>query len=188
MSNVTLLELFYLRIYPLGLINLMTPAKLAPDLETQGHLKGGNIVIFIMFEADIHFRPLQTTLIDIYKVFEPLVCRFKGIWVLIPLHWQSYPPRFWKSGSLEESTWSHNVMVEAEIHLSLLHTSIVNIQHVRATGIMSQGHVGAPLYRCTGQVDPRFGKSGSLKDWKWCHDVMVKADIHLKPLHTSHPY
>ncbi len=38
-SNVTLLELFYLRIWPLVLINLMTPAKVAPDLGRQGPLR-----------------------------------------------------------------------------------------------------------------------------------------------------
>jgi hypothetical protein len=34
-----------------------------------------------MVEADIHLRPLHTSLVDIYKVFEPLVCCLKGIWV-----------------------------------------------------------------------------------------------------------
>jgi hypothetical protein len=33
-----------------------------------------------MVEADIHFRPLHTSILDIYKVFEPLVCCLKGIW------------------------------------------------------------------------------------------------------------
>jgi hypothetical protein len=50
---------------------------------------------------------------------------------------------------------------------------------------MSQGHMGAPLYHLTGQVGPIFRKSGSLEEWTWCHIVVVKADIHLKPLHTS---
>ena len=33
-----------------------------------------------MFEADINPRTLHTSLLDIYKVFEPLVCCLKGIW------------------------------------------------------------------------------------------------------------
>jgi hypothetical protein len=33
-----------------------------------------------MVEADIHFRPLHTSILDIYKVFETLVCCLKGIW------------------------------------------------------------------------------------------------------------
>ena len=41
------------------------------------------------------------------------------------------------------------------------------------------------LYLYTCQIGPRFGKSGSLVDWKWCHNLMVEANIHLKPLHTS---
>ena len=32
-----------------------------------------------MVEADIHLRPLHTSILDIYKVFEPFVCFLKGI-------------------------------------------------------------------------------------------------------------
>ncbi len=51
--------------------------------------------------------------------------------------------------------------------------------------MLSQGHMGAALFRYTGQVAPRFEDSGSLEEWKWCHNVMVEADIHFRPLHTS---
>ncbi len=34
-----------------------------------------------MVEADINFRLLQTSIADIRKVFEPLVCCLKDIWV-----------------------------------------------------------------------------------------------------------
>jgi len=44
-SYVTLLELFYLKIYPLVLINLMIPAKSAPDLRSQGHLRRENTIV-----------------------------------------------------------------------------------------------------------------------------------------------
>jgi hypothetical protein len=43
----------------------------------------------------------------------------------------------------------------------------------------------APLYRYAGQVAPRFGDSGSLEEWKQCHNIMFEADIHLRPLHAS---
>ncbi len=49
----------------------------------------------------------------------------------------------------------------------------------------SQGHMVAPLYCYTVQVGPRFGKSGSLEEWKWCRNMMVEADIHLRLLDTS---
>jgi hypothetical protein len=51
--------------------------------------------------------------------------------------------------------------------------------------MLSQGHMGAPLYSYTGQVGPRFGNSGSLEVWKQSHNIMVEADIHLRLLHTS---
>ncbi len=34
-----------------------------------------------MVETDVHLRPLHTSMVDIYKVFESLVCCLKGIWV-----------------------------------------------------------------------------------------------------------
>ncbi len=34
-----------------------------------------------MVESDIKFSMLQTSIADICKVFEPLVCCLKGIWV-----------------------------------------------------------------------------------------------------------
>jgi hypothetical protein len=67
-------------------------------------------------------------------------------------------------------------------------TSYIHIRHIQSVwdiGMLSQGHMVAPLYRYTGQVAPRFGDSGSLEEQKWCHNVMFEADIHLRPLHTS---
>jgi hypothetical protein len=34
-----------------------------------------------MVEAGIDLIPLQTSILDIYKVFEPLVCCLKGVWL-----------------------------------------------------------------------------------------------------------
>ena len=34
-----------------------------------------------MVEADIHLRPLHTSILDIYKVLELLFCCLKGMWV-----------------------------------------------------------------------------------------------------------
>ena len=140
-----------------------------------------------MFEADMHFRPLHTSILGIYKVFEPLVCCLKGIWVhpytvtpaklapdlgilgrlwsvkMVPLRhsWVWYPP-------------------QTATHILISHT-----QSVWAIGMLSQENMGAPLYRYTGQVGPRFGKLGSLVKWKWCHYIMSEADIDLRPLHAS---
>jgi len=50
--------------------------------------------------------------------------------------------------------------------------------------MLSQGHMVAPLYHYTSQVFLSFGNSGSLEEWKNCHNVMNEADIHLQPLHT----
>ncbi len=77
----------------------------------------------IIVEADIHLRPLHTSILDIYKVFEPLVCCLKGIWAhpytIIPA---KLPPNL--------GSQCHNVMFEADIYLRLLHTSIWDIYKV----------------------------------------------------------
>ncbi len=64
------------------------------------------------------------------------------------------------------------------------HIHIRHIQSVWAIGMLSQGHMFATFYSYTGQVDPGFGDSGSLKKWKWWHNVMVETYIHLRLLHT----
>jgi len=43
---------------------------------------------YIIFEADIHLRPLHTNVLDICNVFEPVVCCLKGTWV----HSYTIPP------------------------------------------------------------------------------------------------
>ncbi len=51
--------------------------------------------------------------------------------------------------------------------------------------MLSQGHMVAPLYHYTSQVFLSFGNlSGSLEEWKNCHNFMIEAYIHLRPLHT----
>ncbi len=59
------------------------------------------------------------------------------------------------------------------------------IQSVWAIDMLYQGHMGARLYRYSGQVGQRFWTFGSLVEWEWCHYIMVEADIHLRLLPTS---
>jgi hypothetical protein len=104
---------------------------------------------------------------------------------LIPLHRPSCP-QIWGF----RFTWGAEMMPQCHVWgwyppqtASYIH--LRRIQSVWAIGMLSQGHMGAPLYPYTGQVAPRFGKSGSLEEWKWCHNIMFEADIHLRLLHTS---
>ena len=89
---------------------------------------------------------------------------------------------------MAESVWCCGVMVEAANPHWLYPTSISFVWHiynVSAIGMLSQGSMDAPLHHYIGQVGPRFGKSGSLVEWKWCHNVMVEADIHFRMLNSS---
>ncbi len=120
-------------------------------------------------------------------MFETLVCCLKGIWV------NSYtitPAKLAPDLEILGPLWTVKMMPlrhgwgwlppQTASHIHIRH-----IQSVWAIVMLSQWHIVAPLYRYTGQVGPRFGKSGSLVKWKWCHNIMVEADIHPRPLHTT---
>ncbi len=49
---------------------------MAPDFGVLGPLWSGNVMV----KDDIHLRLLPTSIIDIHKVFEVLVCGLTGIW------------------------------------------------------------------------------------------------------------
>jgi hypothetical protein len=139
-----------------------------------------------MDEADIHLRPLHTSILDIFKVIEPLVCCLKAIW----LHPNTVTPaklapdlgrqgHLWSKNDAITSWWGwYPPQTASYIHIR-------HIQSVWAIGMLSQGHLFAPSYRCTGQIGPGSGKSGSLGGWKWCQNILVEAEIHLRLLHTS---
>ncbi len=104
---------------------------------------------------------------------------------LIPLHWPSCP-QIWGF----RFTWGVEMM--SPLHGWGWHpphtSSYIHIRHVQSMwdiDMLSQGHMVAPLYHYTSQVFPSFGNSGSLEEWKNCQKVMVEADIHLQPFHTS---
>ena len=81
----------------------------------------------LMVEPDIHLRPLHTSMVDIYKVFEALICCLKGIW----LH--PYTVTQAKlAPDLVHEEWKrcHNFMVETNTHLRPLQTSILDIHKV----------------------------------------------------------
>ncbi len=76
-------------------------------------------------------------------------------------------------------------MVEADIHIRLFHTSMVDTFKAFEPLVCCLKGIVAPLYRYTSQVGLRFGKSGPLEVWKGCHNNMVEADIHFRLIHTS---
>ncbi len=49
------------------------------------------------------------------------------------------------------------------------HIHAWHILSVWGIGMLSQGHMSAPLYKYTGQCCPQFWDFGSIVEWKWCH-------------------
>ena len=113
---------------------------------------------------------LHTSILDIiYKIVWAMGMLSQGHTGAPLYHYTSQvgPRRYGDSGSLVESKWCHSVMFAADIHLRPLHTSIVDIQSVWASSMLSQGYKGTPAYLYTIQVGPRFWNSGSLVEWKY---------------------
>ena len=153
--------------------------QVGPRFVKSGSLVEWKWCHYIMAEADINLRPFHTSIFDIYKGFEPLVCCLKGLWV----HPYTVTP-----AKLAPD-------LGIQVHLRSEHDAITSCFGLISTSdpfihtyyayTLSQGHVSAPLYHYTGQVGPRFRDSGSLLLWKWCHNVMFEVNIHFRPLHTS---
>jgi hypothetical protein len=71
-----------------------------------------------MVEADIHFRPFHTSILDIYKVLETLVCCLKGIWV----HPYSVTPaRLAPDLGAQGHLWSKNDAITSWLRLISMH-------------------------------------------------------------------
>ncbi len=73
--------------------------------------------------SHIHIRHIQSVWAHWYAVHRHMI---------VALHSYTYPTwlRFWGSGSLVESKWCDYVMVEADSHLKLLPTSMLDIYKV----------------------------------------------------------
>ncbi len=66
---------------PLSTHQLNDTSQVDTRFEKSGSLEEGKHNHYIMFEDDMHFKPLYSSIFDIYKVFELLVCCLKRIWV-----------------------------------------------------------------------------------------------------------
>ncbi len=77
-------------------------------------------------------------------------------------------------------------MVEADIHLRLVPTSIAVIYNIVELLVyaVSQTYGSTLIPLCRPSL-PRILEFGSLVDLKYCHYIMVEADIHLRLLPTS---
>ena len=64
--------------------------------------------LYVLFEADIHLRPLHTFILDIYKALEPLVCCLKCVTVHPYRYTGQVGPKFGNSGS---HLWSGNDVI-----------------------------------------------------------------------------
>ncbi len=156
----------------------VTPAKLVPDFGIQAYLWSENDVITPWFRLTIPSDPF----IHPYYAYKKCLSHWYAVsracgCTHIPLPRLSWP-QIWGF----TLTWGVKMMPlrHGSGQYSPQTTSYIHIRHMQrvwAIDMLSQGHVGATLYR--------YPNSGSLEEWKWCHYVMVQANIPLRSLHTS---
>ncbi len=112
---------------------------------------------YIMVDDDIHLRLLATSILDIYKVFDVLVCCLIGTWMHPHVITEDGWPQileFWVTCGVKLiqlcDCWGwHPTQTASHIHIR--HT-----ESVWGIGMLSQGHMDAFLYHSTSQVGHRF--------------------------------
>ena len=79
-------------------------------------------------EADVHLRPLHTSILDKLKMVWAIIMLSQGhIGASLYLYTRQVGPSIGNSGLVVEWKRCHNVIFEAYIHLRLLHTSTLDI-------------------------------------------------------------
>ena len=162
--------------------------KVVPRIGNSGLLVEGKWCHNVMFEADIHLRSLQTSILDIPKVFEPLVCCHKGIWVHPDAHAitaAKLAPDLERGHHL----WSENdaIVFEADIHLWLLHTFIKDIYKVLEPLLCClKGICVHPYTNPLTKLSPELG----ILDCLWSENDAITSCLRLISTsdHFKHPY
>ncbi len=141
---------------------------------------------YVMVEADILLRALHTFILGIYKVFEPLVCCRKGVWVLpYTVTLAKLAPYLGNQGNLRNendaiTSWLRLISTSYHfIHPFLTYTKCLSHWYAVSR------EYGCTLIQLHRPSWPHIWGLRSLVEWKCCHNIMVEADIYIKPLHTS---
>jgi hypothetical protein len=80
-----------------------------------------------MVEADSHLKLLPASIIDIYKVFEHIDILSMGIVAALHSHTHTTWLKVWGFWALVESKLCQYLMVEADSHLKLLPSSLLDM-------------------------------------------------------------
>ncbi len=113
-----------------------------------------------MVEADIHLRLLHKSELDISKVFESLTCCLRGICVHPYIDTQAKLAQdfdFWVTCGVEMIQGWGWYPPQTGSHIHTRH-----IKGVWGIGMLSQGHMDAPLYCYTSKFGPKFRNLGHL--------------------------
>jgi len=119
-----------------------------------------------MFETDIHLRLLLKSPLDMYKVFEPLICYHKGIWVhTYAITLTKLAPDLGIMGHLWSEIDAMTYLLRLIYILDCFIHSYMTCQKCWSYWYAISRACGCtPLYHYTGQVGPRLGNSGSFVD------------------------
>ncbi len=141
---------------------------------------------YVRVEADSYLKLLPASILDIYKVVKHI--DMLSIAYSSSLT-QLYPPYlaqilgFWVTCGIKMISLCHGWGWQPPQFASHIH--IRHIQSVWAHWYVVHRHMVVALQSYTHPTWLRFWGSGSLVESKWCDNVTVEADSHLKLLPTS---
>jgi hypothetical protein len=163
------------------------PTLLGSDLGALGHLLSQYDVIMSWLRLTatsncfhIHTRHIQSVWAHWYAVH----CHRVAV---LHSYTHSNRIRFWGSGSLVESKWCHYVMVEADSHLKLLPTSILDIyKMLEHIDMLSMGIQYQPYTVISSLLCSDFGALGHL--WSQSDIIMSWLRLTAPSNCFPHPY
>jgi hypothetical protein len=139
-----------------------------------------------MVEAVSHIKLLPTSILDIYKVFDTLICcpwsYGSSLKQLYP-HYLGQILGFWVTCEVNMMSLRHGWDWQPTQTASYIH--LRHVQCVWAHWYAVNGHMAVASNSHIHTTWLIFWGSGSLVESTWCHCVMVEADSHLKLLPAS---
>ncbi len=170
----------YLRIYPLVLIKLMTPIKFVPDWEF-GATWPIKMMSYVKVEDDIHLRLLNTSILDMYTVFDQLVCFLNGIW----MHpYTIIPAKLAPDLGIQGHLWSENDVITSWLIWYPPQTTTY-------TKCLIHWYAVSRAFRCTLNIPPaKLAPDLEIQGHLWIENDVITSWLKLISTsdHCKHPY
>jgi hypothetical protein len=137
-----------------------------------------------MVEADIHLKPLHTSILDMYKVFETLVCCLKGIWLHL---YTITPAKFSQVLGIQVHLRSGNDAIMSWLSLTSTSDHFIHTQSYKKS--LRHWNAVSRAYGCT-LIPLHWPSCPQIWEFRFIWGVEMMSQLHgwgwhhLKPFHT----